>query len=184
MDPFTYRKIMSQWPTGVCVVTGLSETGVPLGMIIGSFCSVSLDPPLVAFFVKNASTTWSEIQRRDGAFCVNILSHRQSGLCSTFASGDPNRRFDQIAYESNPDGAPRLLECCAWIDARCDKTVELGDHLMVVGRVLHMHQGVETTPLIFSKGRLNRTEPLTTLSEDHFLLWEDSLQVARAVWSL
>ena len=153
-------------------------------MVIGSFCSVSLTPPLVAFFVKTGSSTWDEIERSGGSFCVNILSHHQGALCSTFASGDPNRRFDGITFESSAGRAPRLPDCCAWIDAQCDKTVELGDHLMVVGRVLDMQLGAETAPLVFSKGRLNRPEPVMTLSEDHFLLWEDSMQGARPIWSV
>lgn len=75
-----------------------------------------------------------------------------------------------------------LADCCAWIDATCDKTIELGDHLMVVGHVQDMRQGSEVLPLVFSRGRLNRTEVLSSLNDDHFLQWEDSLQAASAVW--
>ena len=45
-----FRRILSHYPTGVCVVTAMEENGVPLGMAVGSFTSVSLHPPLVAFF--------------------------------------------------------------------------------------------------------------------------------------
>lgn len=182
MNPKLFRQVMSQWPTGVCVVTGASSNGHPLGMVIGSFCSVSLEPPLVAFFVKTGSATWREIHQQGGHFCVNVLSYKQAGLCTTFSTGEPNRRFDGVAHQISTAGVPHLSDCCAWIDASCDKLIELGDHLMVVGRVHGMHQGPESIPLVFAKGRLSRTEPLPNLREDHFLLWEDSLQAASPVW--
>lgn len=184
MNPFAFRKIMSQWPTGVSIVTGRSPNDQPVGMVIGSFCSVSVEPPLVAFFVKTGSATWQEVERSGGAFCVNVLSYRQSALCHTFASGDVMRRFEGIHYTCESDGAPRLPMCCAWIEARCDKTIELGDHFMVVGRVQSMDLGEDAMPLVFSKGRFNRPEPVTGLREDHFTLWEDSLEGARSIWAM
>jgi 3-hydroxy-9,10-secoandrosta-1,3,5(10)-triene-9,17-dione monooxygenase reductase component len=36
--------------------------GKPLGMIVGSFTSVSLDPPLVAFLPDRKSRSWSKIE--------------------------------------------------------------------------------------------------------------------------
>ncbi|MGA1261288.1 MAG: flavin reductase family protein, partial [Ilumatobacteraceae bacterium] len=41
-----YRRVFGHLPTGVVVVTGLGATGEPLGITIGSFASISLDPPL------------------------------------------------------------------------------------------------------------------------------------------
>lgn len=184
MDAQTFRNVMSQWPTGVCVVTGTSPDHGPVGMVIGSFCSISLAPPLVAFFVKAGSSTWQGIQSQGGRFCVNVLSHAQAKLCTTFSSGDPAHRFDGLRHEPTPGGAPMLPDCCAWIEASCDRTIELGDHLMVVGLVHDMRRGTDTLPLVFSRGRLHRTEVLSSLSDDHFSQWEDSLQAASPVWRL
>lgn len=44
------RNILGHYPTGVCVITGMNPDHAPVGMVVGSFTSVSLDPPLVGFF--------------------------------------------------------------------------------------------------------------------------------------
>ena len=48
IDPGDFRRVLGHFPTGVTVVTGAGDDG-PAGMAIGSFASVSLDPPLVMF---------------------------------------------------------------------------------------------------------------------------------------
>lgn len=50
IDGATYRKVLGHYPTGVCVVTATLDDGKRAGMVVGSFTSVSLSPPLVAFF--------------------------------------------------------------------------------------------------------------------------------------
>ena len=56
-DPGRFRHVLGHYPTGVTVVTAKEPDGTPVGMVIGSFTSVSLDPPLVAFFPGCSSMT-------------------------------------------------------------------------------------------------------------------------------
>jgi flavin reductase (DIM6/NTAB) family NADH-FMN oxidoreductase RutF len=53
IDSAKYRQVLGHFPTGVTVITAVND-GVPVGMAVGSFSSVSLDPPLVAFFAGNS----------------------------------------------------------------------------------------------------------------------------------
>ena len=46
-----YRKVLGKYPTGVTLVTSPSSEG-PLGMVIGSFVSVSIEPKLVLFCIN------------------------------------------------------------------------------------------------------------------------------------
>ncbi len=48
-DSARFRHVLGHFPTGVTVVTSAYE-GEPVGITIGSFSSVSLEPPLVGFF--------------------------------------------------------------------------------------------------------------------------------------
>ena len=49
MDGRLFRDVLGHYPTGVVLVTAIGSDGDPVGMIVGSFTSVSLDPPLVAY---------------------------------------------------------------------------------------------------------------------------------------
>ena len=51
-DDATFRHVLGHYPTGVCIVTSADGSGAPTGLVVGSFTSVSLDPPLVAFFPR------------------------------------------------------------------------------------------------------------------------------------
>ena len=64
-------KALGHFPTGVTIVTGLAEDE-PAGFTIGSFTSVSLDPPLVGFLPQVSSDTW-QVMAAAGRFCVNVL---------------------------------------------------------------------------------------------------------------
>src|SRR5260370_35914889 len=58
MDPKHFRQVLGQYPTGVVIVTSVSAQGEALGMTVGSFTSVSLDPPLVAFLPDKPPSSW------------------------------------------------------------------------------------------------------------------------------
>ena len=70
------RAVMAHYPTGVVVVTAMAD-GAPVGFVVGSFTSISLDPPLVGFFADQSSTTYPKVERA-GAFCANVLSSDHS----------------------------------------------------------------------------------------------------------
>ena len=79
-------------------------TASPTGFTIGSFTSVSLDPPLVGFLPQTDSVTWEMIEP-SGRFCVNVLSAEQDDLCWRFAkSGTETTRFDGVAWHASPSG--------------------------------------------------------------------------------
>ena len=115
--PLQFRKVLGHFPTGVTIVTGLAGDE-PAGFTIGSFTSVSLDPPLVGFLPQIASETW-QAMAPDGRFCVNVLRDEQAELCWRFAkSGVGDDRFDYVTWTHSPTGCPIIEGIGAWID--CD----------------------------------------------------------------
>ena len=157
-DSGHFRTIMGHFPTGVTVVTGMSG-GAPVGFTMGSFTSVSLDPPLVGFLPQADSATMAAI-KASGSFCVNVLSDAQSDLCWKFAkSGTDDGRFTDVDWHAAPSGAPILDRAVAWIDCTIEETYAMGDHLFVLGRVSSLDadaddDGEPPTPLLFFKGSL------------------------------
>ena len=72
LDPESLRRAFAHYPTGVAVITACTADG-PVALVVSSFISVSLSPPLVAFCASHTSTTWPAVAAA-GACCVNVLS--------------------------------------------------------------------------------------------------------------
>ena len=155
-DGRDFRRILGHYPTGVCVVTATEDAG-PIGMVVGSFTAVSLEPPLVAFLPDRRSTTWPRI-RAAGRFCVNVLSEHQQPVCHAFSS-KTGRRFDGVPYRTSETGAPILEGVVAWIDCEPHAVHEAGDHYIVVGEVRAMDVERGDAPLVFVKGGYGTISP-------------------------
>src|SRR4051812_6550519 len=112
-DSATFRKVLGHFPTGVTVITAETH-GTPVGFTIGSFTSVSLDPPLVGFLPGKASMTWPDIEKA-GRFCVNVLAADQGELCWRFAR-ETDGKFDDLRWRPSPHGSPIIEGAVAWID--------------------------------------------------------------------
>jgi flavin reductase (DIM6/NTAB) family NADH-FMN oxidoreductase RutF len=152
-DSARYRQVLGHYPTGVTVITAALD-GEAAGMAIGSFSSLSLDPPLVLFCPDRASSSWPRIQAA-GAFCVNILAEDQEEICRVFASrgGD---KFASIGWRPAPSGAPILDGVLAWVDCTIERVDEAGDHFVVIGRVRDLKVEHEGGPLLFFRGGYGR----------------------------
>lgn len=155
VDGAKFREVLGHFPTGVTVVTAASESG-PVGMAIGSFCSVSLDPPLVAFYPTVTSGSWPRIEQ-SGHFCVNVLAEDQQETCGVFASRVEDK-FADVTWSAAPSGSPRLDGVLAWIDCRIERVVEAGDHYLVMGEVIALDTDTDVGggPLLFFKGGYGR----------------------------
>ena len=153
-DAKQFRQVLGHFPTGVTIVTGMAGD-IPAGFTIGSFTSVSLDPPLVGFLPQVDSDTW-EAMAGGHRFCVNVLRDTQADLCWRFAkSGVGDDRFDAVEWTTSPTGCPILHGVAAWIDCTVEHSVTFGDHYFVVGRVVALHHDSEPhVPLVFYKGAL------------------------------
>lgn len=152
VDPAEFRRVLGHFPTGVTVVTS-GDSANPAGVAIGSFASISLDPPLVGFFLGNQSASGVSI-KESGVFCVNVLNADQLELCGLMAS-KADDKFSGVSWTpSSATGSPVLPGVQAIIDCRVDQVVPLGDHDLIVGRVEHLDTvDGEGAPMVFHKGR-------------------------------
>lgn len=151
IDSATFRHVLGHYPTGVCVVTAVDPEGGAVGMVVGSFTSVSLDPPLVAFFPDKKSASWPRIERA-GRFCVNVLASDQQDLCNRFAAkGDD--KFVGLAYSLSTNGSPVLGDVVAWIDCNLHAVYEAGDHFIALGEVVELQTVRANKPLLFFQGK-------------------------------
>jgi 3-hydroxy-9,10-secoandrosta-1,3,5(10)-triene-9,17-dione monooxygenase reductase component len=141
------RRTFGLFPTGVTVVTARAEDG-PVGVAVNAFCSVSLDPPLVLVCAGAQSESWPVI-RAVGPFAVNILAEGQGELCKRFSRKGLDR-FTGIVERPGFTGAPLLVDSSvASLECVSHSEHVAGDHTIVVGRVVALHEYEQTSPLIF-----------------------------------
>ncbi len=150
VDPKVFRDVLGHYPTGVVVVTGREADGEILAMVVGTFNSVSLDPPLVSFMPMKTSRTF-ERMLNCSSLCINILGGEQEDIVLTVAQRWENK-LDGIDWFPSPSGDPVLSESVAWIDARIATTVEAGDHWIALCEVHDMAVTNPVSPLIFFQG--------------------------------
>lgn len=158
IDSALFRQVLGHYPTGVTVITATKADGTPVGFTIGSFTSVSLDPPLVGFLPMSDSARWKDIEAT-GSFCVNVLGHEQADLCWQFAKSSIDAPFEGVAWQPSPiTGSPVIEGAIAWIDCSIEQVVAAGDHQFVMGRVVELEASAieERLPLLFYRGKVGR----------------------------
>lgn len=151
-----FRHVLGHVPTAVSVVTATTPEG-PVGVTVGSFTSVSLDPPLVVFYSGRHSASAAAIVTA-GEFCVNVLAEDQAQVCAAFASRKADR-FASVSWDEAADGPPHLDGALAWIECTVEQSFPAGDHIAVVGRVRRLAAEGRGRPLVFFRGRLLRLDP-------------------------
>ncbi len=150
IEAATFRQVLGNYPTGVAAITAMTAEGVPIGMVVGTFTSVSLDPPLVGFLPDKSSTTWPQIAAA-GHFAVNVLASDQTGLARQLAG--KTDKFAGVEFTVSPHGLPLLPNVIVAIECRIHSITDAGDHYFVLGDVLGLEAKREGDPMLFFKGR-------------------------------
>jgi flavin reductase (DIM6/NTAB) family NADH-FMN oxidoreductase RutF len=155
-DTARYRQVLGHFPTGVVVVTGRVDNA-PAGLAIGSFTSLSLEPPLVLFCVAKESSSWPPIGE-SGIFCANVLAEDQEHVARLFSTRGADR-FMGLGWHRAPAGSPIIEGILAWIECSVERVEEGGDHWIVIGRVTGLDVLREAPPLVFFRGGYGRYTP-------------------------
>jgi flavin reductase (DIM6/NTAB) family NADH-FMN oxidoreductase RutF len=146
-DQVAFKLALSQFATGVTVITTRAASGQLIGITASSFNSVSLAPPV---FQANSH------------YVVNVLATSQLELCKRFATvkGD---RFEGVSHAAGDSGMPVLDGALAWFECHNRSRYEEGDHVIFVGEVercgVHEQAG-EIAPLVFQNGQFHGLKPL------------------------
>lgn len=156
IDPKYFRQVMGQVPTTVTVITAMVERS-PIAMVIGSFVSVSLEPPLAGFFCTNGSYSWEQLKKAD-VLGVNVLGEHQIDV-SNACMRDLEERFDGLDWEV-VDGAPRIADTTAWMTLTKHQVLPAGDHEFGLYNVTSMAVPEEPkAPVIFYGGGYRSLAP-------------------------
>jgi len=134
-----------------------TEDGSADGMVVGTFSSVSLDPPLIAFFPAIGSRSFERL-RDSSTFCINVLASDQEPLCRQIATS-PAGKFDGVSWRAASLGSPILEGAVSWVECTFEDVREAGDHYVVLGRVQGLAVERSTLPLLFFQGGYGKFAP-------------------------
>ncbi|MDH3271459.1 MAG: flavin reductase family protein [Gemmatimonadota bacterium] len=150
------REVMGTYPTGVTVVAGADAEGLPYGLTVNSFTSVSLDPPLVLVCIGHASTSHARLITAQ-TFTINVLAADQSEVALRFAREPSDGRFEEVDWTPAASGAPIIEGSAAWLECSVHEVLSGGDHSILVGRV-ERAAVTERPVLVFHRGRMSATD--------------------------
>ncbi len=169
-----YRIAMSSVPTSVVIAAAMVGQQ-PVGMVVGTFLSMSLDPPLVGFFGDHRSSTLKPLL--DGpVLSFSLLRQEDLSVCDSFRR-PLQERFNGLDWTVSALGAPRLERALTTIHATPWQNLEVGDHTCVVAEVKDVEVHSTTArPLVFFRRRLSRLDPGHLLDEEMWQLgWQDEM---------
>ena len=161
--PFTatdFRHALSQFATGVTVITAPRGPGQAYGMTANSFASVSLDPFLTLVCVDQRSHLLP-LLKQNRFFGVNVLKEHQQALSIYFAQAEQTPEAEAnlgIRYRWTPAGIPLLEDTIAQIVCRVVASYVAGDHTIFLGEVqsADLFPG---EPLIFFRSHYRQLAP-------------------------
>ncbi|MES2934234.1 MAG: flavin reductase family protein [Pseudomonadota bacterium] len=154
-DTEQFRTALSQFATGVTIITTRLADGSYWGLTASSFNSVSLEPPLVLWSLANRASSLP-IFSGNSHYVINVLAAHQSALAERFARRIENR-FEGIDYTLSHTGQPILSGVSAWFECHNRSRYPEGDHVIFVGEV----ERCDTKPqdaLVFHGGRFMATK--------------------------
>jgi flavin reductase (DIM6/NTAB) family NADH-FMN oxidoreductase RutF len=154
-DAVHFRQALSQFATGVTVITTRLADGSFRGLTASSFNSVSLDPPLVLWSL-NAGANSMPVFSGNSHYVINVLSAEQQELAARFARRGGADPFEGVEYELSRTGLPILKGAVAWFECHNRSRYPEGDHVIFVGEVEEC--AVDPQPaLLFHRGQFGST---------------------------
>lgn len=150
-DERRLRDAFGAYPTGVAVVTADTEAGELIGVTVGSFTSVSLDPALVSFSLAKRLFSAGRLLEAS-RFAINVLGEDQEHVSRTFSRGGPDKWAD-IEPVRGRTGCPIIEGSLAAFECAHYAHYDGGDHVIILGRVLDFDVTLCSGPLLFFQGK-------------------------------
>lgn len=149
-DRLALRAALGRYTTGVTIITCRSADGRAVGLTANSFSALSLEPPLVLWSLRRASSVLAHFAASP-VFAVNVLAEGQVELSRRFASREADK-FAEGTWRDGLGGAPLLDGSAATFECRLVSQQTAGDHVLFIGEVLHHRHAADEPALAFHAG--------------------------------
>ena len=155
-DTAHFRQALSQFATGVTIITTRLADGSFRGLTASSFNSVSLTPPLVLWSLGTAANSLP-VFSGNSHYVINVLGAAQAHLATLFSRRGDTNPFDGVEYELSRTGQPILKGVSAWFECHNRSRYPEGDHVIFVGEV-EQCAITPQAPLIFHNGQFGTVQ--------------------------
>jgi flavin reductase (DIM6/NTAB) family NADH-FMN oxidoreductase RutF len=149
-EELNLRRAFGSFPTGVTIITALTESQQATGVTISSFNTVSMHPPLVLWSLVNTSKNLPYFQIGK-SHLIHILAEDQGELALHFAKSGTDK-FEGIQYENSGLGLPKLEGCVTYFECVTDACYVSGDHTIIVGKILDIETN-NKNPLVYGRSK-------------------------------
>lgn len=141
-----FRAVMASFPSGVTIVTTTDENGRWWGFTATSFCSVSLDPPLVLVCLATTAECHPVFERAQ-RWVVHVIHPGHTELALRFATRGAEK-FGETGFVE-VDGMPALADASAALFCSTHARHPAGDHTILVGCVEAVRHDPLREPAIY-----------------------------------
>jgi flavin reductase ActVB len=145
-ETLLFREAMASFPSGVTIVTTTDTNGRWWGFTATSFCSASLEPPLVLVCLAHTAQC-HPVFARAAHWVVHVIRSDDSNLATRFATTGADK-FRNAGFTADPAGLPVLERACVRLDCATYGTHAAGDHTILLGRVQHTTVG-DAVPAVY-----------------------------------
>ncbi|MGD7002515.1 flavin reductase family protein [Corynebacterium halotolerans] len=145
LAPTALRSILAHAPTPITAVAARIE-GELVGMIVGSFIGLSLEPPLVGLSIQKTSTTWPVLRTAE-QIGITVLSENHRTIVRQIA-GPAATRFTGLDLREE-HGAVLLNEGSAQLRTHLVQEVDTGDHLLAILEIEDAAENPAASALVF-----------------------------------
>ncbi len=152
-DSAAFRNAMRSLSSGVAVVA-CGDGDQRVGCTVTSFASLSRTPPTLFVCLARSSSTLAGLQAAR-AFSVNLLASRHEALAHRFSGRGGvhgRRRFEGALWIALATGAPILADALAAFDCIVEEAIERHSHVIVLGAVVSVREGMDEPALAYSRG--------------------------------
>lgn len=146
-DVHLFRDAMASFPSGVTIVTTTDPDGRWWGFTATSFCSVSMDPPLVLVCLA-ATAECHAVFAAARSWVVHVLHPDHADLAIRFATRGADK-FADAQFRTDDRGLPVLENACVTLTCSLHARHPAGDHTILLGRVEHTRVNEAERPTVY-----------------------------------
>lgn len=158
-----FRTAMAKWAAGVTIVTTVDAEGVPQGFTATSFCSLSVDPPLILVCVTKSARCYAAFASCTH-FAASLLQPAHTALARRFGSRADDK-FAHGPFSPTGRGIPVVDEALAVVECAVHDRHDGGDHTILVGRVEATRVG-PGRPAVYFERAMHHLGPAHPVRED------------------